>query len=237
MSLGGDTLLSWNIRGLADATKRQAMFSFLRLHRPLLVFLQETHLTQETRLLLRNRNYPTQFHAFHSTHSRGVSILVSGGANFVCHSSKIDMGGRYVFLYGTLFGIQLILACVYAPPPHDHQVMREFALFSANRPEVPVLMLGDFNTVLCPQLDRRDSLGQMGGAGDSPFAKYIEETTPERPCLLLFLQNSSNIIKNRHGVGFVCNSTIHRLYCIPLTRHLRPLSPASDIARSPSCQT
>lgn len=70
-------LLSWNIRGMGDKIKRNAIFKYfsrLQLH---LVCLQETHLQPDSVHLLPSRKFPTQFHSTHSSYSRGVSVMIS----------------------------------------------------------------------------------------------------------------------------------------------------------------
>lgn len=51
-------ILSWNIRGIKDRTKKRAMFDTLGQYLPSIVCLQETHLTRDTVNLLQNKMYP-----------------------------------------------------------------------------------------------------------------------------------------------------------------------------------
>lgn len=58
----------WNVRGMGDASKRYAIFSWLRQFQPAILCLSETHLTRSW--------IGHSFHSTYSSHSRGVSVLI-----------------------------------------------------------------------------------------------------------------------------------------------------------------
>lgn len=107
---------SWNVRGVKDVCKKQAIFSMARTRGVRILCLQETHLDKGSVDTLRNRSYQKQYHSTHSSYSRGVSVLINTGLVFSCRQSRLDKYGQYVFLYCNIEGRDCILASVYIPP-------------------------------------------------------------------------------------------------------------------------
>lgn len=125
----GIMLLSWNIRGMGDKTKRSAIFKYFSRLQPHLICLQETHLRPDSVHLLQSCKYPLQFHSVHSSYSRGVSILISGRVSFECLQQRIDGEGRFVFLLCKLNKFLCIVTAMYVPFSSDS--LKKLAQFMA----------------------------------------------------------------------------------------------------------
>lgn len=91
-------MMYWNVRGLGDRTKRQAVKELIEFHNPAIVCLLETHMGNEDDIMFGTSRYRHQYHATYSTYSRGVSILISSSLRFAC---KYPVG-RYLMLLCTL---------------------------------------------------------------------------------------------------------------------------------------
>lgn len=139
---------SWNVRGLGTPLKKLAVLSVLENYRVDLVCLQETHLTRDTTQFLQMHKFQHQYHAVHSSYSRGVSILVRTGVNFSCRQTRIDEMGRFIFLFCSINGAMYVLANIYIPPPFNLDVMLKLNEFLIDKKEVPIIVVGDFNEVL-----------------------------------------------------------------------------------------
>lgn len=87
---------SWNIRGMSEPIKKATVFSELESCATELICLQETHLTDKTKLLIRNKEFQTQYHSVYSSYSRGVSILVRRGLMLSCRDVSIDRLGCFI---------------------------------------------------------------------------------------------------------------------------------------------
>lgn len=101
---------SWNIRGIKNLIKKNAMFAELARCGPLIVCLQETHLTKDTVSLIQNKKYPIQYHSVYSAYARGTSILISSKAQVSCRQAVVDPQGRFILLVCTLamyFGVNI----------------------------------------------------------------------------------------------------------------------------------
>lgn len=117
-------LLSWNVRGMGDKVKRNAIFKYFGRLRPQLICLQETHLQSDSVHLLCSCKYPTQFHSTHSSYSRGVSVLISATISYECIQQRVDREGKYVFILCKLNGLMCIIAAIYIPPPFSAAPLR-----------------------------------------------------------------------------------------------------------------
>ncbi|PIO34906.1 hypothetical protein AB205_0131840 [Aquarana catesbeiana] len=87
---------SWNIRGMGDPTKKAAVFSVMEAYGAELVCLQETHLTNETKLQVRCNKFQEQYHSVHSSYSRGVATSITIGTTiWICHSPSVKEGRQW----------------------------------------------------------------------------------------------------------------------------------------------
>lgn len=124
-------ICSWNVRGVKDPSKRQAIFSEIKLNGSKILCLQETHLERESVKVLEHKKYRIQYHSAHTSYSRGVSILIESGVVFSCRQNKTDENGRYIFLYCMIEECECVLANVYIPPPFKLDVLCDLMRFVA----------------------------------------------------------------------------------------------------------
>lgn len=78
----------------------------------------------------------------------------------------LDPQGRYILLVCKLFSIEFILGSVYIPPPYNGEVIRQIGEFLIDNPGMPLLIVGDFNSVCDPSRDRY----LAGPQGDNSFS-------------------------------------------------------------------
>lgn len=123
--------LTWNIRGIRDKIKRAAVFACLKTYRADITILIETHITGQLQLALKRPWIGWAFHATHSPHSRGVSILVAKTTPFAVITIRTDPQGRFIFLHCTLNGSQYLIMAFYIPPPYKSNLVTEGLLYMA----------------------------------------------------------------------------------------------------------
>lgn len=113
------------------------------------------------------------FHSTHTSHARGVSILIAKSVHFELCELFTDPQGRYVFL-AKLYGEPLLLLAYYVPPPFDITIIKEGLSFMAHHPTISAVWLGDFNTTLKPTLDRlQPSSPTPNIPNETKFSKLI----------------------------------------------------------------
>ena len=174
---GSVSFISWNIRGMGNAVKRNKIFCHLRSFGPDIVFLQETHLKVNHHTRLRNNWIGQVYHSNFNHNSRGVAILFRKGVRFDNTRTIQDPNGRFVILIGKLYNSPTILVNIYGPNWDDPQF---FTKVIASLPDVnshQLIIAGDLNCVLHPQLDRSNpkpdsQLSKSGGVLDSFIHSY-----------------------------------------------------------------
>lgn len=152
---------SWNVWGLGSPAKRAVVFAVLDTFKVGIACLQETHLTKDTKINVRKRRYQHQFHSMHTSYSRGVSVLIGSGVAFSCRQYKSE--GRYVFLHCVTENLEYVLANIYIPPPFKLDVLYSLLEFIIDKPELPVIVVGDFNVVIHKKVDRHPPGKQSQG--------------------------------------------------------------------------
>lgn len=157
------TVCSWNVRGLNFKFKRASIFEALKHSKPHILCLQETHLMRSKVMALKKHWVANQYHSTYSNYAGGVAILIRKGLPFVCHQVVLDPKGQYVILHVSIHSTPLILVAVYLPPPVRATMFSDLNIQFANLPNCPMLILGDFNSVLQPDLDRLKPLKSESG--------------------------------------------------------------------------
>ena len=101
------------------------------------------------------------FFSHGSSHSRGVLVLVRDNLDFQLRSIKVDSQGRYVFLEVSIQDAPYFLLNIYAPNKCSEQCtffkdISEILKAARTEQDYPVIVRGDFNVILDPDLDGRD---------------------------------------------------------------------------------
>ncbi len=106
---------SWNVKGMRGPVKRAKIFAHLKKLKTEIAFLQETHLVTADHMKLKKPWVGQLYHSQFNTKARGTAILIHKNVQFTPKESISDPQGRFVIVTGSLFNIQVTLACIYAP--------------------------------------------------------------------------------------------------------------------------
>lgn len=148
------SFISWNVKGLNNLVKRSKVFSHLKSFKPDVMFLQETHLNINSQKRVSCKWIGQIYHSRFNYKARGTAILIRKGVPFE-HSEVIsDPNGRYIVVVGKLFNTPLILANIYGPNWDNAQFFLNFFSTLPDLNSYKLILGGDFNCVLHPQLDR-----------------------------------------------------------------------------------
>lgn len=93
-------------------------------------------------------------HSMYSNYTHRVSVLIRKGLPFVFLWVISDPQGKYVILHVTVHATPLILFGLYAQPVLVNATLLEVSVHLTTLPHCPTLLLGDFNAVMDPKLDR-----------------------------------------------------------------------------------
>lgn len=147
-------VVSWNVRGLGNATKIAKVMAHLQQLKGDIFFLQETHLRNREIMRLKRSWIGHIFHSRFNAKARGTAILIRNNIMFEQHKIIADTEGRYIIVFGKLQNSLAILACVYGPNWDDDTFVSR--LFSS-MPDIEnyyLILGGDFNMIQDALLDR-----------------------------------------------------------------------------------
>lgn len=113
------TFCSWNVKGINEPVKRGKVLSHLQSLRADVIFLQETHLKNNSHSRLRCRWIQQVYHSNFSAKARGTAILIRRGVLFKHLSTLADRDGRCVMVVGEFHSIPVTLLNVYGPNYDD----------------------------------------------------------------------------------------------------------------------
>ena len=155
---------SFNTRGLGEHKKRRCIFQWLKRFHKGICLLQETHstLTCEEQWL---REWDGTIIFNHGTNmSKGVAIVIPKSMEFTINKQVSDNNGRILLLDIDLGDQNLILVNVYAPTKDKEKEQIDFIDVLRTMLEEyndrNIVIGGDFNTYLDPNLDKKGGLIQ-----------------------------------------------------------------------------
>ncbi len=149
-------LVTWNVRGIRNQTKKTKIINHLIKLKVDICFLQETHLTNSEQQYLKTKEYDKIFSSTYNSKHRGVSILVGKNIPLIHNSSVIDPEGRFIIINVSLYHSTFTLANIYGPNSDDPNFFHCF--FSLLHDTTNIILGGDFNTVINPSTDRSSVL-------------------------------------------------------------------------------
>lgn len=146
-------ILSANCQGLGGINKRRDVLNDLKRKKFDVFCLQDTHFTfqrqQNVKTIWRGKCFFSSF----SSKSRGVAILFNENFVGTVSREKKDCGGNYLMLELTIRGKNFLLCSLYGPnkdtPAFYEELQKNIEGFNCER----VIICGDFNLVLNPELD------------------------------------------------------------------------------------
>ena len=154
-------IISLNVRGIKDNVKRKAIFEYYRTRCDILC-LQETHSTIEDEVTWKTSWGGNSIFAHGTNNSRGVCVLVNPKFQGKISNILCDQEGRYILCDIWHDDVLCTMANIYAPnsdSPGFFQQIFEKVVHRNDRN----IVIGDFNTVLNPELDRKKYPGQDKG--------------------------------------------------------------------------
>ena len=156
-------LLSLNVKGISNFRKRRAVFTWCRKQKADVIFLHETHSTEE-REKQWIKEWGSQIYFSHgSSNSRGVAILLKKGIDIVGKKSFGDTCGGFIVIESKINDEEYILINVYAPNKDEQSVKFFHSLFNIMRQneyynEDNIIIGGDFNCRLNPEMDKNGGI-------------------------------------------------------------------------------
>ena len=105
----GMKVISLNVRGIREATKRSSIFSYLKDQKAKLYFLQETYSEINDEVIWLSEWEGKIFFSHGTKHSKGVCILIDPSLNYVLESSHASKSGRIVLITVLVNGFPFVI--------------------------------------------------------------------------------------------------------------------------------
>ena len=153
-------LITLNVQGLRSLQNRQTFMSWVNCFGPDIICLQETHSTSEREFTgwfspnnvnINNTKYKYKCISSPGTiRSSGVAILLK--SNFQVVKQWRDDLGRLIVAELARDNFNFQVGCLYGPNNKDDGAQFFESLYQAIDPAIPVLLSGDYNTVVDPYM-------------------------------------------------------------------------------------
>lgn len=150
------TFLTWNIRGGGSQAKRIKVFNHLDNLKADICLLQETHLSESDYTRFKPTQFSHLFSAHYNTKQRGVCILIRKNISFTHNTTITDPEGRFIIISISIDSTPVTIASVYGPNTDDPVFFQNLFSSISTLSDCPIIIAGDFNTVLDPTMDRSD---------------------------------------------------------------------------------
>ena len=144
-------ILSPNVRGIREQSKRRSIFSYLKDQKSKFCFLQETYSNLNDENIWRNEWGGEIFFSHGTRHSKGVCILIHPSVRDKVEFIFTDKLGRIVLITIVINSLKLSLCNIYAPNNQTEQLefLQELNNCLIDKAELTTLIVGgDWNCTL-----------------------------------------------------------------------------------------
>ena len=151
-------IITLNVRGIAERKKRRAIFNYYR-QRADIICLQETHSIDEDEDIWTAEWNGLTFFSHGRRDSCGVCILISKNLGYKVNNVAKDREGRILCVEIQSYTDKedkATICNIYAPNSDDPSFFTKILKISEDMCEQRVI-IGDFNVVMDPELDRLNS--------------------------------------------------------------------------------
>ena len=207
-----DNIVSLNVRGLRNATKRANVFYYLRQYTASVICLQETHSsTADEKLWSAEWGSPI-FYSHGTARSAGVAVLFPKNRQCQIIDLCRDEEGRYLIIEAELGDLHFVLCNLYAPntdnPVFFTKLFEEIERFNI----VDLMLIGDFNLVINAKIDRTVDTVYHPRA----LACLLQNMERLNLCDVWRARNASKVLYSweKSGInGSQCGSRIDMMLC------------------------
>lgn len=167
-----------NVNGMNDSIKRKALFQKLLQDKCNVIYLQETH-ASDSIIKIWKAQWPGKSYWSNGTSgSRGVAILFQKDFDVKVLDVIYSSDGRCIVIKCNIQELTVQLINVYAPVTADAPAQLQFVdvlekICNGIEDACPILLAGDFNTVVNPSRDRKDFDVNTGSIPSKEYWKRL----------------------------------------------------------------
>ena len=177
-------IITLNARGLGQSLQRRRVFRYLKMQKPDICFLQETHCIKENEYFWGQEWGNKCMFSNGSSNARGVGILLGSWVSKV-EEVRCDMSGRYILCKINIAEYSYCIANIYAPNTDDVNFFNYIFNQIRDMDCVYVIVGSDFNVALNSKMDR---------------SAYVEYNTGNRERIIQEIQekNLIDVYREKH---------------------------------------
>ena len=156
-----DRLITFNVNGLRNPTKRKLCFQYLKRHRANIIFLQETHCSSQIETESWTKEWAGDgIWNNYKSNSRGTAILWKSNSEFQIKNLSSTHEGRTIIALLTRNKENILLINVYAPNTARERKLyfstlaKQIDKLSSDYETDSIILGGDFNCVLDHSKDK-----------------------------------------------------------------------------------
>ncbi len=155
-------ILSWNVNGLNSPVKRTKCLDYLS-KRVSIALIQESHLKSVDVHRFQNRYFKVISASSAVNKTKGVLIFIKRNSGFSIIRTGGDTEGQITYAVVSLNNTKYAFMSVYPPTECDSSFFLELLRLVVSLEDCLVVLGGDLNAVLDPQLDRSHVSNSSGG--------------------------------------------------------------------------
>ena len=171
-------IYSLNCTGLRNKLKRQTLFTWLNQNKKGLIMLQETRSDIESEYSWKREIDGKIYFSHGSNSSRGVALLVPKKLNINVSTESTDAEGRILAISCQIENNPLTIISIYAPTKDNIPLQITFLTNLTEMVEKysdkPLIIGGDFNTYLNPDLDKKGGISEQISLYQSSLLNFID---------------------------------------------------------------
>ena len=147
-------IVTFNVRGLHNFSKRKDVFHFLRRERSDIICLQELHIAPGEEHMFKNQWGGMAWFSTLSSTKGGVGILINNKTGCKAIEVTTNNSGNAIFLTLEINDTKMLVVNVYGPPHKDDPSFYEEIFYRATVEDHDhVIICGDWNLTLDPEQD------------------------------------------------------------------------------------
>ena len=213
------TVISYNVRGLRDHTKRCEMFNYIREKGADIILLQETHCTKSRQTQWHNEWGGQIIFCNGTSNARGVCILARRGAEIQLKNIQKDNNGRYICCEVVQEKNKYLVVNSYAPNHDDPMFFADVIIRVESYDTGKLIMGGDFNLVMDVHQDRLGSeanhIEALGNIETFMQENYVTDVwrynNPDKK-RYTWRRNRPNISASRIDIFLISNGLLGNRY-------------------------
>ena len=162
------------MRGLGNKIKWRSVYQYLKDKNLDIIFLQETHASKKTVKIWQNEWGKNWLVSYGNSTCKGTAILINPKRGYDITRIQNDIDGRYTICNLTIDNVTYTLGNLYAPNNDSPEFFKKVLSLIEHQAVDHIIVGGDFNLTLKPEIDRLNSSYNNGKAAEF-LLNYMNE--------------------------------------------------------------